>query len=180
MFHLHSLKEPPPKRLCETINFTSHDIQSRVAAPSNPTTSWSVDSQRSCRDQYNGTIPTCGFQLSKKHCGKQNRAFQSKWFSEFPWLHYNEQSDSVLCFNPEREMIKEVITLCKLILVNPTTSAAGERSFSTARRLKTWPRSRMNQERFSNLTVLNIHKERTDRLSTIGIASEFTDRKQKE
>ena len=39
--------------------------------------------------------------------------------------------------------IKEVITLCKLILVNPATSAAGERSFSTARRLKTWPRSRM-------------------------------------
>ena len=66
--------------------------------------------------------------------------------------------------NPEREMIKEVITLCKLILVNPATSAAGERSFSTARRLKQWLRSRMNQERFSNLTVLNIHKERTDRL----------------
>ena len=61
--------------------------------------------------------------------------------------------------NPEREMIKEVITLCKLILVNPATSAAGERSFSTARRLKTWLRSRMTQERFSNLTVLNIHKE---------------------
>ena len=34
--------------------------------------------------------------------------------------------------NPEREMIKKVITLCKLILVNPATSAAGERSFSTA------------------------------------------------
>ena len=77
--------------------------------------------------------------------------------------------------NPEREMIKEVITLCKLILVNPATSAAGERSFSTARRLKTWLRSRMNQERFSNLVVLNIHKERTDSLSTIDIANEFTD-----
>ena len=40
------------------------------------------------------------FNLPKtEHCGKQNRAFQSgKWFSEFPWLHYNEQSDSVLCF----------------------------------------------------------------------------------
>ena len=37
----------------------------------------------------------------------------------------------------EREMIKEVITLCKLFLVNPATSGAGERSFSTARRLKT-------------------------------------------
>ena len=73
-------------------------------------------------------------------------------------------------------VIKEVITLCELILVNPATGEAGERSFSTARRLKTWLRSRMNQERFSNLTVLNIHKERTDRLSTIDIANEFTDR----
>ena len=60
-------------------------------------------------------------------------------------------------------MIKEVITLCKLILVNPAISAAGERSFSTARRLKIWLRSRKNKERFSNLTVLNIHKERTKR-----------------
>ena len=38
--------------------------------------------------------------------------------------------------NPEWEMIKEVIVLCKLILVNPATSAAGERFLSTARRLK--------------------------------------------
>ena len=76
--------------------------------------------------------------------------------------------------NPEREMIKDVITLWKLILVNPATSAAGERSFSTARRLKIWLRSRMNQERFSNLTVLNIHKERTDKLSAIDVANEVT------
>ena len=34
----------------------------------------------------------------------------------------------------------------------------------------------MNQEQFSNLTVLNIHRERTDRLSTIDIENEFTDR----
>ena len=65
MFHLHSLKVPPPKEMCETVNSTS-DIQWRIAASSNPRTCWSVDSQRSCRDKYNGTIPTCGFQLSKK------------------------------------------------------------------------------------------------------------------
>jgi len=62
--------------------------------------------------------------------------------------------------NPEWEMIKEIIMLCKLILVNSATSAAGERSFSTSRRLKTWLRSRMNQERFSNLTVLSILAQR--------------------
>ncbi|XP_074609646.1 zinc finger MYM-type protein 1-like [Acropora palmata] len=38
------------------------------------------------------------FNFPKKTFGKQNRSFQSKWFNDFPWLHYNEQSDSVLCF----------------------------------------------------------------------------------
>ena len=47
---------------------------------------------------------------------------------------------------PERKMINEVIMVCKLILVDPATSAAGERSFSTARRLKTWLRLTMTQE----------------------------------
>ena len=43
-------------------------------------------------------------------------------------------------------MINEVIMVCKLILVDPATSAAGERSFSTARRLRTWLRLTMTQE----------------------------------
>ena len=47
---------------------------------------------------------------------------------------------------PERKMINKVIMVCKLILVDPATSAAGERSFSTARRLKTWLRLTMTQE----------------------------------
>ena len=59
---------------------------------------------------------------------------------------------------------------------DPATSAAGERSFLTARRLKTWLRSTMTQERFSNLTILNNHKERTERLSRLDIENEFTDR----
>ena len=38
----------------------------------------------------------------------------------------------------ERHMITEVIVICKLLLVNPATSAKGERrSFSMARRVKT-------------------------------------------
>ena len=34
-------------------------------------------------------------------------------------------------------MITEVIVICKLLSVNPATSAIGERSFSMARRVKT-------------------------------------------
>ena len=34
----------------------------------------------------------------KKKMGSQMRSFQAHWFKEFPWLHYNEQNDCVLCF----------------------------------------------------------------------------------
>ena len=37
-----------------------------------------------------------------------------------------------------------------------------ERSYSSSRRLKTWLRSRMGDERFSSLTVLNGRKQSTD------------------
>ena len=59
---------------------------------------------------------------------------------------------------PEKKLIHEVQTIRKLLAVNPATSAAGEDSFSTARCLKMWLRSRMADERFSNLEVWNGHR----------------------
>lgn len=77
---------------------------------------------------------------------------------------------------PEKRLIQEVQNICKLHAVNPATSAAGEPSFSSARRLKTWLRSRMGGERFSNLAVLNGHKQRTDSVSIADVAQEFVSR----
>lgn len=45
----------------------------------------------------------------------------------------------------EKDLVSEIVTVFKLILVNPATNAVSERSFSTARRLKTWLRLSMNQ-----------------------------------
>ena len=59
---------------------------------------------------------------------------------------------------PEKKLIQEVQTICKLLAVNPATSAAGEGSFSSVRCLETWLRCRMADERFSNLEVLNGHR----------------------
>ena len=70
-------------------------------------------------------------------------------------------------------MISKIINICKLLLVNPATSAAGERSFSSARSLKTQLRSTMTQTRFSKLTILNTHKQRTDKLCLIDVTNEF-------
>ena len=60
----------------------------------------------------------------------------------------------------EEKLIQEAQTICKLPPVNPATSVAGERSFSSARHLKTWLLSRMG-----DLAVLNGHKRRTDCVS---------------
>ena len=63
--------------------------------------------------------------------------------------------------NQKKKLIQEVQTICKLPAVNPATSAAGRRSFSSARPLKMCLPFRMSDL----LAVLNGHKPRTDRVS---------------
>ena len=69
-------------------------------------------------------------------------------------------------------MITEVIVICKLLLVNPATSATGERSFFKARRVKTWLRANMKQQRFNNVALLHTHKARTDTIWLLDVANE--------
>ena len=64
----------------------------------------------------------------------------------------------------EKKPIPNIMRLIKLLLINPTTSCSPERSFSTARRLKSWLRSTMTSQRFNKLALLHVHKECTDQL----------------
>ena len=52
------------------------------------------------------------------------------------------------------EKTLEVIPVMKLILVMPATNATSERSFSAMRRLKSYLRSTMTQERLNHLITL--------------------------
>ena len=65
------------------------------------------------------------------------------------------------------------IKVAKLILVMPATNAVSERSFSTLRRLKTWLRRTMNQDRLNWCMVLHIHNNDTDALDLNYLANEF-------
>lgn len=49
--------------------------------------------------------------------------------------------------------------LLQVALILPIGSTTCERSFSTMRRIKTWLRSRMSQDRFSKLSILNINSD---------------------
>ena len=57
-------------------------------------------------------------------------------------------------------------------LVMPASNAMSERSFSTLRRVKTYLRSTMRQDRLNYLMILHVHKERTDALDLKEVANE--------
>ena len=79
----------------------------------------------------------------------------------------------------ETLLIPNITKIAKLLLVNGATSATPERSFSTARRLKTWLRSTMSQKRFNTLTILNTHKKLTDKICFIKVGNIFVESQSK-
>ena len=70
-------------------------------------------------------------------------------------------------------MFSEVDKLLKIYLTVPMTTATAERTFSTMRRIKTYLRSTMTQERLNHAMTLHIHKGRTDELNITDIAQQF-------
>lgn len=55
----------------------------------------------------------------------------------------------------------------------PATNAVSERSFSCLRRMKTYLRATMTQNRLNNVMVLHVHKDYTDQLCLIKIGNDF-------
>ena len=56
-------------------------------------------------------------------------------------------------------MLPEFVKALKILAVIPATSCSAERSFSPSRRLKTYLRNSMGQERLSSLALLHIERE---------------------
>ena len=76
----------------------------------------------------------------------------------------------------KRMLVAEVIHLVKLIFVMPATKAVSERSFSCLKRIKTYLRSAITNNRLNHLLILHIHKLLTDRLNLTKVADEFVER----
>ena len=74
---------------------------------------------------------------------------------------------------PIRNLISEVVTMIKLVIVLPATNAVSERSFCAMRGLYTYLRTNMRSSRLNNAVVLHIHKARLDKLSMVDVANDF-------
>ncbi len=70
----------------------------------------------------------------------------------------------------------EVENLVRLLLVSPASSAEAERSFSALRRLNTYLRSTMTQQRLNSLAVCHVHQELLDSIDVDALMQEFVSR----
>ena len=61
--------------------------------------------------------------------------------------------------------------MVSLLLVMPATNAESERSFSAVRRIKSYLRSTMSQQRLDHLMVLHVHSDHTDKLNLVDVAN---------
>ena len=68
---------------------------------------------------------------------------------------------------------KSMCSEMKLYMTVPVTTATAARTFSTMRRIKTYLRSNMTQERLNHTFMLNAHKSRLDNLDLRSIAKMF-------
>ena len=87
-------------------------------------------------------------------------------FSDF--VNYLQRLDK-----PARSLYCEVVTIVRLLLVMPASNATSERSFSALRRIKTYLRTTMTQERLNNLMLLYVHQEYLDELDLLAVSEEY-------
>ena len=59
------------------------------------------------------------------------------------------------------------------LLVLPSTTASCERSFSGLRRLKTYLRSTMDQQRLNSMIIAAAHTEKLDSIDLFSVAQDF-------
>lgn len=79
----------------------------------------------------------------------------------------------VLNFGGIKQLLSQVHILLQIFLTIPVTTATSERTFSALRRLKTYLRSTMSQDRLNHMLLLYCHKTRTDAIDLSRIASSF-------
>jgi hypothetical protein len=97
--------------------------------------------------------------------------------SRFTYKTVTEAVELVRGMVPEmRQLFVSVTELIVLLLVNPASSATAERSFSSLRRLKTWLRSTMSQERLNACAVCFTHRDLLKLLDMKQIAADFISR----
>ncbi|CAI6373982.1 unnamed protein product [Macrosiphum euphorbiae] len=104
-------------------------------------------------DEYN--------EINETELKSELNLWKSKWIREKnEELRNISNLDAMTSFELCSEILyPNIKKLLHIIACLPISVASAERSFSTLRRLKTWLRSKMGQDRLCGLALLHIHRE---------------------
>ena len=72
-----------------------------------------------------------------------------------------------------KRLYAELVRLIKIFLLFPVSSCTAERSFSVLKRVKSYLRSTMGQERLNHCCIINCYKELSESLDVIELMREF-------
>ena len=70
-------------------------------------------------------------------------------------------------------IIREIKKLLTIVLTSPVSSCTAQRSFSGLRRLKTYLRSRMSQERLNAVALMYVHKDVVEKIQIDELLDDF-------
>ena len=125
-----------------------------------------------CDDELQFLSTFYGTDINKNNLELQLATFAANLTSTCN--NFTDIRDQLLHISPaERNLMNEVMTIMKLIMVMPATNASSERSFSAMRRVKSYLRSMMKQERLNHLMLLHVHKELIDTLNLADVTNDF-------
>jgi hAT family C-terminal dimerisation region len=74
----------------------------------------------------------------------------------------------------EKNTFPNLYKLLQVALTIPVSSATRERSFSSMRRLKNWLRASMEQQRFTDLSILNIERNVVNKITSSEILNKYS------
>ncbi len=81
--------------------------------------------------------------------------WENSWFAREP-----KPSTVIDSLNAcEKQFYPNIHILLRIFAVLPVTTASGERGFSAMKRVRPWIRSSMEQDRFTGLSHINIHRD---------------------
>ena len=91
-------------------------------------------------------------------------------------IHFDDIVEKLKTISPQERVISNnIIAVIKIVLTTGATSATPNRSFSLAKRVKSWFRSNKTQKRLNALAILHSHKDLVDKLSLVAIGNDFID-----
>jgi len=105
----------------------------------------------------------------------------SRWFNRWSNVAKKDRPTTALAALDVCSMtdLKNIMIMLRILATLPVTTATAERSFSTLKRLKTYLRSTMGEQRLSGLALMAVHREQAANINVQHVIDDMATRRRR-